>query len=93
MPGYVMHKEELTKRLARIEGQVRGLSRMVDDERYCIDILDQISAVNRALEKVAVGLMRDHLGHCVKDAAAAGGAQATEKIEEATEAIARLLRS
>ena len=93
MPGYVMQKEDLLKRLGRIEGQVRGLSRMVEDERYCIDILDQISAVNRALEKVAVGLMSDHLGHCVKVAAAQGGAQATEKIEEATVAIVRLLRS
>ena len=93
MPGYVMQKEDLLKRLARIEGQVRGLSRMVEDERYCIDILDQISAVNRALEKVAVNLMSDHLGHCVKDAAAQGGAEATEKIDEATAAIARLLRS
>ena len=93
MPGYVMQKVDLLKRLARIEGQVRGLSRMIEDERYCIGILDQISAVNRALEKVAVGLMRDHLGHCVTDAAAQGGAQATEKIEEATAAIARLLRS
>ena len=93
MPGYVIHKDELITRLARIEGQVRGLSRMVEDERYCIDILDQISAVNRGLEKVAVGLVSDHLGHCVKDAAAHGGAQATEKIDEATAAIARLLRS
>lgn len=93
MPGYVMQKEDLLNRLARIEGQVRGLSRMIEDERYCIDILDQISAVNRALEKVAVGLMSDHLGHCVTSAAAQGGAQATEKIDEATAAIARLLRS
>jgi len=92
MPGYVMQKVDLLKRLARIEGQVRGLSRMIEDERYCIDILDQISAVNRALEKVAVGLMSDHLGHCVTNAAQ-GGAQATEKIDEATAAIARLLRS
>ena len=93
MAGYAIQKEDLLKRLARIEGQVRGLSRLVDEERYCIDILDQISAVNRALEKVAIGLMRDHLGHCVTDAAEESGAQATEKIDEATAAIARLLRS
>ena len=77
----------------RIEGQIRGLQRMVDEDVYCIDILTQVSAVNKALQGVAVGLVEDHLGHCVRDAVAEGGASADEKVAEATQAIARLLRT
>jgi DNA-binding FrmR family transcriptional regulator len=93
MPGYEMSKEELLRRLRRIEGQIRGIGQMVEADRYCIDVLTQISAASRALQGVAVGLLNDHLGHCVVDAAAAGGAEATRKVSEATAAIERLLRS
>ena len=80
------------KRLRRIEGQARGLQRMVEEEKYCIDILTQISALTSALEAVAIGLLDDHLKHCVLDAAKLGGAEADAKIAEATQAIARLVR-
>ncbi|MCU1391775.1 MAG: transcriptional regulator [Ilumatobacteraceae bacterium] len=93
MAAYDMQKTDITKRLARIEGQVRGISRMVEENRYCIDILDQVSAITKALQQVSLGLMHDHLGHCVVDAVHAGGPQAQEKIDEATAAIARLMRS
>lgn len=93
MAGYEMEKEQVLKRLARIEGQVRGISRMVDDDRYCIDVLDQVSAVNRALQNVAIGLVREHLAHCVVDAVAQGGAEVEAKVDEATKAIARLART
>ncbi len=86
-------KDALKKRLHRIEGQVRGIERMVDEEQYCIDILTQISALTKALEGVALGLLDDHLKHCVLDAAQAGGATAEDKIAEASAAIARLVRS
>ena len=93
MSAYDMQKTDLTTRLARIEGQVRGIARMVDDERYCIEILDQVSAITKALQQVSLGLLHDHLEHCVADAVHAGGPQAKEKIEEATSAIARLMRT
>ncbi|MDQ1584300.1 MAG: CsoR family transcriptional regulator, copper-sensing transcriptional repressor [Microbacteriaceae bacterium] len=91
--GYISSKENYLKRLRRIEGQARGLQGMVDDEKYCIDILTQISAMTSALQSVALGLLDDHLSHCVVDAAAQGGPQAEVKIKEASDAIARLVRS
>lgn len=93
MAGYEMQKADIAKRLARIEGQVRGIAKMIEDDRYCIDVLDQISAVTRALQNVSVGLLHDHLGHCITDAVRAGGPEAQGKIDEATAAIARLVRS
>jgi DNA-binding FrmR family transcriptional regulator len=88
-----MSKDELLQRLRRIEGQVRGIGQMVEADRYCIDVLTQISAAGRALQGVAVGLLNDHLSHCVVEAAAAGGTEAGQKVGEATAAIERLLRS
>ena len=93
MRGYTEEKDAYLKRLRRIEGQVRGLQRMVESDTYCIDILTQVSAVTRALQAVAVGLVQDHLGHCVAEAIEQGGPEATEKVKEASEAIARLVRS
>jgi len=91
--GYGADKAKLLARLSRIEGQVRGLARMVDGDTYCIDILTQVSAATRALENVALLLLEDHLDHCVRDAARRGGPEADEKLAEATAAIARLVRS
>jgi DNA-binding FrmR family transcriptional regulator len=91
--GYIHHKDEYLNRLRRIEGQARGLQRMVEEEKYCIDILTQVSAMTRALQSVALGLLDEHLAHCVVDAAKAGGTEADVKLREASEAIARLLRS
>jgi DNA-binding FrmR family transcriptional regulator len=93
MVGYSANKEDVQRRLRRIEGQVRGLQRMVDEDTYCIDVLTQISAVNRALQSAALALLGDHLRHCVQEALAAGGPEAVEKVEEAQAAIARLVRS
>lgn len=93
MPGYSEHKDEVRKRLRRIEGQVRGIDQMVDGDRYCIDILTQISAATRALQAVALELLDDHLSHCVAQAMEKGGVEAEAKIAEATSAIARLVRS
>lgn len=93
MHGYTPSKDEYLKRLRRIEGQVRGLQRMVEEDKYCIDILTQVSAVTRALQSVSLGLLEDHLGHCVAQAAAEGGEVAEQKIREASDAIARLVRS
>jgi CsoR family transcriptional regulator, copper-sensing transcriptional repressor len=93
MTGYIDNKAALIVRLRRIEGQVRGLQRMVDDETYCIDVLTQVSAATKALQSVALELLEDHLSHCVVDAAAAGGAAADEKIKEASAAIGRFLKS
>ncbi len=93
MPGYAADQEAIQARLRRIEGQVRGLQRMVGDEAYCIDVLTQVAAVTKALQAVALVLLQDHLGHCVREALASGSADAGEKIEEATAAIARLVRS
>ncbi len=86
-------KAAILKRLRRVEGQVRGLQRMVEEEKYCIDILTQVSAATKALESVALTLLDDHLAHCVVDAAREGGAEADEKVREASAAIARLVRS
>ena len=91
--GYSDHKDNYAKRLRRIEGQVRGIAKMIDDEKYCIDILTQISAVNSALQSVALGLLDEHLSHCVSHAVAEGGEQAELKLAEASAAIARLVRS
>ena len=91
--GYIHRKDDYLKRLRRIEGQARGLQRMVEDEKYCIDILTQVSAVTSALQSVALGLLEEHMSHCVVDAARAGGREADEKVREAAEAIARLVRS
>jgi CsoR family transcriptional regulator, copper-sensing transcriptional repressor len=93
MPGYDMSKDDLLKRLRRIEGQVRGLQRMVEEDTYCIDVLTQVSAATSALQSVAVGLLNDHIHHCVTDAVAAGGAEGTDKVAEATRAIERLIKS
>jgi CsoR family transcriptional regulator, copper-sensing transcriptional repressor len=91
--GYYDNKDDIQARLRRIEGQVRGLERMVDEDKYCIDILTQVSAMTSALESVALRLLDDHLHHCVVDAAAAGGPEADQKLAEAAAAIARLVRS
>ena len=91
--GYISRKDDYLKRLRRIEGQARGLQRMVEEDKYCIDILTQVSAMTKALQAVSLGLLEDHLNHCVVDAARAGDAEGAEKIDEAVEAIARLVRS
>jgi DNA-binding FrmR family transcriptional regulator len=93
MPGYIADKKAYLNRLKRIEGQVRGLQRMVDEDVYCIDILTQVSATKKALETVALSLMDDHLRHCVSDAVRVGGDEGDNKIAEASAAIARLVRS
>jgi len=92
-PGYITEKQALLNRLRRVEGQVRGLQRMVEDDTYCIDILTQVSAATKALETVALTLLDGHLRHCVTDAARTGGNEAEVKITEASAAIARLVRS
>lgn len=92
-PGYSAHKDAHLKRLRRIEGQIRGLQRMVDSDAYCIDVLTQVSAATKALESVALLLLEEHLGHCVAQAVQAGGDEAEEKVHEASAAIARLVRS
>ena len=91
--GYLTNKDAYLNRLRRIEGQARGLQKMVEDEKYCIDILTQVSAMTSALQSVALGLLDENLNHCVVQAAAAGGDEADSKIKEASEAIARLVRS
>jgi DNA-binding FrmR family transcriptional regulator len=91
--GYLANKDAYVQRLRRIEGQARGLQKMVEEEKYCIDILTQISATTSALQSVALGLLDEHLTHCVVQAAAEGGNEADVKIKEASEAIARLVRS
>ena len=88
-----MTKDDYKRRLARIEGQVRGLQRLVDEDTYCIDVLTQIAAVTSALQSVAVGLLDEHLHHCVSDAVASGAPDAAEKVSEATKAIERLVKS
>ena len=90
--GYMGDKAKYLARLKRIEGQARGLHRMVDEEQYCIDILTQVTAVTSALKAVSLGLLNDHLSHCVADAARKGGPEAEEKIDEAMQAIKRLVR-
>ena len=91
--GYTSDKAAYRRRLTRIEGQVRGIARMVDEDDYCIDILTQVSAATKALQAVALGLLEDHLSHCVLKAAAQGGPEADAKVREAADAIARLVRS
>ena len=91
--GYIASKDDYLKRLRRIEGQARGLQKMVEDEKYCIDILTQVSAMTSALQSVALGLLDEHLNHCVVGAVAAGGDEAETKLKEASVAIARLVRS
>ncbi len=93
MPGYTDTKDDHLKRLRRVEGQVRGIAKMVEDDKYCIDILTQVSAATKALQSVALGLLDEHMSHCVVDAARAGGAEQETKLREASEAIARLVRS
>ena len=92
-PGYSDTKDAQRKRLRRIEGQVRGLQRMIDEDTYCIDVLTQVSAVTRALQAVSLGMLEEHLRHCVIDAARESDAAGQAKIDEATAAIARLVRS
>ncbi|GGO73376.1 metal-sensitive transcriptional regulator [Nocardioides deserti] len=91
--GYISDKARYLARLRRIEGQARGIQRMVEEEQYCVDILTQVSALTRALEGVALGLLDDHLRHCVIDAAMQGADVAEAKLKEASDAIARLVRS
>jgi DNA-binding FrmR family transcriptional regulator len=91
--GYTGRKDDIERRLRRIEGQVRGLQRMVGEDAYCIDVLTQISAATRALQSVAIELLDDHLGHCVREAIASGGPEAEAKVAEASAAVARLVRS
>ncbi|GAB2830786.1 metal-sensitive transcriptional regulator [Actinocorallia aurea] len=93
MHGYSDTAEEHLKRLRRIEGQIRGLQRMVEEDKYCIDILTQVSAATSALRSFSLQLLEQHLAHCVADATAKGGPEAQAKIKEASDAIARLVRS
>jgi CsoR family transcriptional regulator, copper-sensing transcriptional repressor len=93
MVGYEANKAAVLRRLRRIEGQVRGLQRMVDDDAYCIDVLTQISAATKALQSVALELLGEHLSHCVREAVQSGGPDADAKVREARDAIERLVRS
>ena len=93
MHGYTQDKDAYLKRLRRIEGQVRGIAKMIETDKYCIDVLTQVSAATKALEAVALGLLDEHLKHCVAQAAAEGGAVTDQKIAEASAAIARLVKS
>ena len=90
--GYIQEKERFKARLKRIEGQVRGIHRMIDEEQYCIDILTQVSAANSALRNVALGLLDDHMRHCVKNAVIEGDEAADIKFKEVADAIARFAR-
>ena len=91
--GYIHRKDDYLKRLRRIEGQARGLQRMVEEEKYCIDILTQVAAVTKALQAVSLSLLEDHMNHCVVDAARAGEQEGRAKVTEALDAITRLVRS
>ena len=93
MHGYTQDKDAYLKRLRRIEGQVRGIAKMIEGDKYCIDVLTQVSAATKALEAVALGLLDEHLRHCVTQAAADGGEIAEQKVAEASAAIARLVKS
>lgn len=94
MRGYEMNKDDYLKRLARIEGQVRGLQRMISEDKYCIDVLTQVNAVTAALKGVGIGLLDEHVRHCVKEAAVAGDETGADRmVTEATKAIERLVRS
>lgn len=92
-PGYSDEKDAVLKRLRRIEGQVRGIAHMVEEDTYCIDVLTQVSAATKALQSVALGLLDEHLAHCVRHAVSEGGDTADQKIAEASAAIARLVKS
>jgi len=93
MSSYGCNRDEVLARLRRVEGQVRGIQRMVEDDKYCIDILTQVSAATKALQAVALGLLEDHLAGCVVDAARVSGPEGQEKVREASAAIGRLVRS
>ena len=93
MHGYTQEQDDYLKRLRRIEGQIRGIARMVEQDGYCIDVLTQVSAATKALQAVALGLMDEHLKHCVREAVAQGGQVADDKVAEASAAVARLVRS
>ncbi|HEY3465363.1 MAG TPA: metal-sensitive transcriptional regulator [Amycolatopsis sp.] len=93
MNGYSGDKDAFLQRMRRVEGQVRGIAKMIEDDKYCIDVLTQVSAATKALEAVALGLLDEHLRHCVADAAAEGGEVAATKVAEASAAIARLVKS
>jgi DNA-binding FrmR family transcriptional regulator len=92
-PGYVADKDPITRRLARLEGQVRGVRGMVEDEAYCIDVLTQIAAAQRALDGVALKLLEDHTAHCVRSAVERGGSEADEKVSELLAAVERFART
>lgn len=92
-PGYVSNKDDYLKRMKRIEGQVRGIERMISEDQYCIDVLTQVSAVTKALQAVSLGLLDEHMAHCVTDAVRSGGPEAELKLREASAAIARLVKS
>lgn len=93
MAGYTDNKDDHLKRLRRVEGQVRGLQRMVESDTYCIDVLTQVSAATKALQSVALNLLDEHMSHCLVEAARAGGPEQDDKLKEASDAIARLVRS
>ncbi|MGZ8793947.1 MAG: metal-sensitive transcriptional regulator [Gaiellaceae bacterium] len=90
LPGYTEHKDDLLKRLARVEGQVRGVAKMVEDDRYCIDVLTQITAVQKAIDAVALRLLDDHVRHCV---VGSSGELQAERTEELLAAVGRLVKS
>ncbi len=92
-PGYADDAVKVQRRLRKIEGQVRGLQRMIAEERYCIEVLDQVAATTRALQGVALQLLEDHLSHCVREAVRSGGPGADQKVAEAAAAVARMVRS
>ena len=92
-PGYTDTKADHLKRLRRIEGQVRGIQRMVEEDKYCIDVLTQVSAVTKALQAVSLALLEEHMAHCVANAVAAGPEEGAAKLKEAHDAITRLVRS
>jgi CsoR family transcriptional regulator, copper-sensing transcriptional repressor len=94
MRGYTITKDEYRQRLKRIEGQVRGLQRLIDEDAYCMDVLQQITAVTGALQSIAIGLLDEHVSHCVTSAAEAGDPERTrEMVAQATRAIERLVRA
>lgn len=93
MRGYAQDKDRYLRRLSRIEGQIRGLGRMIENDEYCIDVLTQVAAATKALQSVSLALLEEHLRHCVAEAISQGGAEAENKVTEASEAIARLVRS
>jgi DNA-binding FrmR family transcriptional regulator len=91
--GYSLHQDDYRRRLARIEGQVRGIQRMIEDDRYCIDVLAQVASVTKALQGVGLALIDEHVRHCVREAAESSRAEGDEKVTEAVQAVERLLRA